>query len=84
MLASILNTPRATAMSIYVVRAFIRLKKLIHNHKDWLYQKILELEKNFSRHDADIRTIFNILKKLMTTTETTSVEPKRITGFSPK
>jgi hypothetical protein len=43
MAANILKSPRANAMSVYVVRAFIRLRETLVLHKD-LAHKLAELE----------------------------------------
>lgn len=32
--ASVLNTKRAVDMSVYVVRAFVRLREMLSSHKD--------------------------------------------------
>jgi hypothetical protein len=47
MAATILNSPRAVGMSIYVVRAFVQLRELISSNKD-LARRLdqLELDEN--------------------------------------
>jgi phage regulator Rha-like protein len=40
MLAAILNTPRATEVSVYVVRAFVKLREMLATHKE-LANKLL-------------------------------------------
>ena len=64
MAASVLNTPTAVAASIYVVRAFIRLRELLTSHKD-LSQKLAELEAKFLDHDARLTQVFDALRALM-------------------
>lgn len=44
MAATILNTPRAVEVSVYVVRAFVRLRDVLATHKD-LAKKLEQLEK---------------------------------------
>ena len=55
MAANVLNSPRAIEMSIFVVRAFVRLRATLATHKD-LARKLDELEKRTaqlaSKHDA--------------------------------
>jgi len=55
MAATILNSPRATEVSVYVVRAFVRLRETLAAHKD-LASKLNELEKKTEalalKHDA--------------------------------
>jgi hypothetical protein len=64
MAASILNSPRAIEMSVFVVRAFVRLREILHSHKD-LAKKISELENKLGDHDASINTIIFAIKQLM-------------------
>ena len=53
MAATILNTPRATEVSVYVVRAFLRLREIVASNKE-LAKKLDELEKKVSTHDRAI------------------------------
>lgn len=64
MLASILNSPRAVEASIFVVRAFIRLREVLVAHKD-LARKLDELERHIQGHDKSIRTLFDAIRQLM-------------------
>jgi len=64
MAASVLNSPRAIGMSIYVVRAFVRLRESLFPHKE-LAEKIAELESKVGDHDASIDTIIFAIKQLM-------------------
>jgi hypothetical protein len=43
MAASVINSPRAIEASIFVVRAFVRLRKMVETHTE-LLQKVGELE----------------------------------------
>ena len=76
MAASVLNTQQAIEASIYVVRAFVRLREMLLAHKD-LAQKLKELEKRLEKHDEDIGLIFEAIRELMTPPDT---PPKKI-GF---
>lgn len=44
MAATVLNSPRAVEMSLYVVRAFVRMREVLATHKA-LAKKLAELEK---------------------------------------
>ncbi len=77
MLASVLTSPRAVEASIYVVRAFVRLRNLLSTHKE-LAQKLAELEQRISKHDSDIQAIVIAIRQLMTPPEPL---PKRRIGF---
>jgi hypothetical protein len=80
MLASVLNSPRAIEASIYVVRAFVRLRGLLESHKE-LAHKLTDLEQKISKHDAEIQTIFKVIRQLMQPPEPPTEPPKRRIGF---
>jgi hypothetical protein len=65
MAAAVLNSPRAVEMSVYVVRAFVRLRNLFVSNRA-LAQKFDELERKVGRHDAAIVGILRALRELMT------------------
>jgi hypothetical protein len=73
MLATVLNSPIAVHASIQVVRAFVRLRKMIASNKD-LARKIEELEK---KYDAQFKVVFEAIRELMQPPET----KKRKIGF---
>ena len=79
MLATILNSPSAVEASIYVVRAFIRMREFLSEHKE-LAQKLKELELKFVGHDEQIRDIIEAINQLLTSPE----KPKRQIGFQVK
>ena len=79
MLASVLNSERAVETSILVVRAFVRLRKMLSTQKK-IMQKITELERRLTGHDQDLRAIFTALKQLMTLPTTR----KKQIGFERK
>jgi hypothetical protein len=68
MAASVLNTPRAVEMSLYVVRAFVRLREVLATHKE-LARKLKELERAVAtldaKTDARFRETFNAIRALM-------------------
>jgi phage regulator Rha-like protein len=61
MAATILNSPGAIEMSIFVVRAFVKLREMLIQHKDLKY-KIEEMEK---KYDSQFKIVFNAIKELM-------------------
>jgi hypothetical protein len=65
MLANVLNSERAVEVSIFVMRAFVRLRKMLGTHKD-LTRKLDELEKHVCDHDGHIQTLFEAIRQLMT------------------
>jgi hypothetical protein len=64
MAASVLNTPRAVEMSVFVVRAFVRLRAFLATHKE-LAEKLAELEHKLQSHDEQIVAIIDAIKRLM-------------------
>jgi len=64
MAASVLNTPRAVEVSVYVVRTFVKLREVLSTHKA-LAHKLTELERKVGTHDEAIRTLLGALRQLM-------------------
>jgi ORF6N domain len=64
MLSSVLNSDRAIAVNIAIMRAFVKLREMIVTNKD-LAHKIEALERQYSEHDQDIQIIFKTIKKLL-------------------
>ena len=87
MLSTVLNSERAIQVNIAIMRAFVRLKQMLASHKELAY-KVNELERNTTRHEAEIQTIFEVIRQL---TEPLPPEepperpepPKRRIGFHP-
>jgi hypothetical protein len=76
MAASILNSPRAIEMSVFVVRAFLRLRDTLASHKAFA-AKFAQLEQRLETHDNTISEIIDALRALMTPPE----RPARKIGF---
>ena len=76
MAASVLNSPRAIETSVYVVRAFVRIRELISTHKE-LSRKLDELERKVMSHDQAITGLIHAIRELMTPPAT----KKRPIGF---
>lgn len=64
MLASVLNSPKAIQVSLYVVRAFLKLREVLSSHRV-IAQKLSELERTVTSHDARLRTLFEAIRELM-------------------
>jgi ORF6N domain len=71
MAATILNSLRATEVSVYVVRAFVRPREFIASHKD-LARRLEAHERKLASHDQAIARLVNTLRTLMA-----PPEPKR-------
>jgi hypothetical protein len=57
MAATVLNSPRAVEMSVYVVRAFVKLRELLASNTE-LARKLEALEKSVETLDARTRKQF--------------------------
>jgi hypothetical protein len=64
MLASVLRSKRATAMSIAIVRAFVHLREILATHRE-LATKLPELEQRLEGHDAAIANLFETIRQLL-------------------
>jgi hypothetical protein len=64
MLSTVLNSVRAIAVNIEIMRAFVRLRELIASNKE-LAAKLSELEKKISTHDQAITEIMHAIRELM-------------------
>jgi hypothetical protein len=76
MAASVLNSPRAVEMSIFVVRAFLRLRETLATNKA-LAAKLAELEQRLESHDSTINEIIKAIHELAMPPE----KPVRQIGF---
>ena len=84
MLANILRSPRAVQMSIYVVRAFIRMREEIATNLTIL-RRLSEVDKKLLEHDTVLREIVEALQPLLNARaidEAEAAKPKRLIGFN--
>ena len=68
MAATILNSPRAVEMSIYVVRAFVQLRELLASNQELakrLDQLEARIEKKLATHDDAIAAMLSAIRELM-------------------
>jgi chromosome condensin MukBEF ATPase and DNA-binding subunit MukB len=77
MAANVLNSSRAIEMSVYIVRAFIKLRELVSTNIE-LASKLQELEQKLENHDSAIRILVASIRKL---TEPTLPTKRRRLGF---
>ena len=78
MAATVLNSERAVQMSVFVVRAFVRLREMLATNRR-LAGKINELENRLDTHDSVIQELIEAIKELMTPKEA----PRGRIGFQP-
>jgi len=60
----VLSTQRAIEMSVFVVRAFVRLRDMLATNGK-VVGKLLELERHLKGHDASIQAIIEAIRELM-------------------
>lgn len=77
MAASVLNSPQAAEISIFIVRAFVKLRQTISEHKE-LSRKISQIERHLSGHDEQINAMIKTIKQLI---QPAPVPQKRRIGF---
>jgi hypothetical protein len=73
MAASVLNSLRAVETSVFVVRAFVRMRETLASHQELAHR----LEKLEMTYDARFRVVFDAIRALMEPPKT----PRRRIGF---
>ena len=73
MLSTVLNSETAVQANIAIMRAFVRLRRILASHAD-LARKLDSLEK---KYDAQFRIVFDAIRELMTP----PAKPRRKIGF---
>ena len=77
MAASVLNTHRAVEMSVFVVRAFVRLREILAQSVE-LARRLSQLERRLAGHDEQILSLVAVIRQLASTS---SVPERRRIGF---
>jgi hypothetical protein len=68
MAATVLNSERAIEMSVFVVLAFVRMRRAIAGNRHIL-TKLAELERRLESHDTDIQDLMDAIRELMSPAE---------------
>jgi hypothetical protein len=76
MAAAVLNSVRAIEMTVFVIRAFVRMREALAANQQ-IAAKLTELESRLENHDADIQELVEAIRSLMSPP---ARNPKRI-GF---
>ena len=79
MAASILNSRRAVEVSVYIVRAFVKIRRMIAEHRE-LSRKIVQIERHLANHDEQIIELIKAIKQLL---KPEAPPKKRRIGFHP-
>ena len=77
MAANVLRSDRAVQMSVYVIRAFVRLREQISANQAIL-KRLAEIDKILLQHDTALRDIY---RKLLPLLQPPPDPPKRRIGF---
>ena len=64
MAATILNSPRAVAMSVYVVRAFVKMRQELLTDAT-LEKRLATIEKTLIGHDTALRDLYQKIRPLL-------------------
>ena len=80
MAANILNSPRAVAVSVYVIRAFVKMREEVAANAAIL-RRLAEIDKTLLVHDVTLREILQKLRPLL---EPPPQPPKPEIGFHVK
>ena len=64
MAASVLNSAQAVEMSVFIVRAFVKLRQTIAEHKE-IAVELQKLERRIAEHDEQILTLLEAIHQLM-------------------
>lgn len=65
MLSSVLRSPKAVQVNVAIMRAFVRLRETLAVHRE-LAHRLAELERRIEGQDANIQSLFETLRQLMT------------------
>src|SRR5713101_6975813 len=77
MAANILNSPSAVGMSVYVIRAFVKMREDLAANAAIL-KRLAEIDKSLLLHDSALRDIYQKLRPLL---EPPPAPPKPEIGF---
>jgi hypothetical protein len=80
MLSSVLNSERAVVVNIEIMRAFVRLRRLMATHQE-LARKLTELEAKYEEHDERLTVVFEAIREILAAPRERS---KGRIGFRPK
>jgi hypothetical protein len=80
MAATVLNSPEAVAMSVFVVRAFMQMREhLVANVA--IFKRLAEIDNTLLKNDSELRAIWRKLQPLLA--RPPELPPRRIKGFNP-
>jgi len=77
MAANVLRSERAVQMSVFVIRAFVRIREQI-SADSAILRRLAEIDENLLRHDSALRDLY---QKLLPLLQPPPAPPKRSIGF---
>jgi hypothetical protein len=78
MLAAVLKSRRAVEVSVFVVKAFIRMRRMLADQRQFAL-RLAEIESKLAAHDQSFKVVFDAIRQLMKKPE--SYPPPRKIGF---
>jgi hypothetical protein len=82
MLASVLNSEAAIQASIFVVKAFVKMRNMVGMYHE-LEQRMSQLEGQFEEQGEKIEQVLQVLRRFMEASETVAA-PRKTIGFKRK
>lgn len=82
-LSSVLNSGRAIAVNIQIIRLFTRMRKMLLTHQEILSQ-LEQMNRKMTGQDERIDLIFDYLEKLEASKKTESEQPRKRIGYRRK
>ena len=79
MASTVLRSEQATAMSLFIMRAFVKMREALATNQKIL-QQLAEIEKTLLSHDSALRDLYQKLRPLLSPPDT---NPKPQIGFKP-
>ena len=64
MAANVLSSPRAVEMSVYVIRAFVRMRREL-TANETVARRLAEIEKTLLKHDGALRDVYEKIRPLL-------------------
>ena len=77
MATNVLNSGRAVAMSVYIIRAFLKLRETLAANQA-IVKRLAEIDKTLLQHDSALRDIY---RKLLPLLQPPPEPPRRRIGF---
>lgn len=81
MAATVLRSKQATAMSVFIIRAFVQMREALATNQEIL-KRLAEIDNTLLSHDSALRELYTKILPLLEAPETENAS-KRKMGFHP-